>query len=984
MHSLAAQPIVARFRIFVSYSRHDAASADALVNALIARGFEVTIDRRNLEFGVKWQAELAEFIRLSDTVIWLVSEASIHSQWVNWELDEVSKRNKRLVPVMVGDTPRDKLPRQIGEIQILPFEGLFDPVRDLDPLVHVLETDHDWLKESSRLFDRAYEWLAKHRTTALLLRGAALSGAERWKDNRPAKAPAPAPEVLDLILSSRQAATRTHRRWIGGSLLVAIGALILATFAFLQRNQALLSQSRFLSNVANERTEAGDPGTGMLLALEGLPTWPIAIDRPLAIEALRSLYKGTFALRESLLLAGHADDVNDVAFSSNGKRLLSTSDDGTVRVWSPKSSKQLMVISGHEKAVLNAVHQGQRERLLQAAFSPNDKILVTVSALDPAIHVWDAQTGTEIKQLTGHLEGVLGITFDSTGKRLASGSADRTARIWSIADAEMPTIVLRGHQDWVNSVTFSHDNTLVLTASKDRHAKLWELPTGHLRADFIHPDDVLGAEFNSTLDRILTWSRSAVLLWDSHSADLITTLEGHSDDIQSATFSHDGLSIATASKDQRIGIWDARTGDLRKMLDGHTDMVTRTKFSSNDQFLASSSRDGRAIIWDARIGQRRSVLGGHQGPIFDVVFSPDDKFVATASRDRTARLWALEGGPSVRVLRAHTKAINGLDISHDGTQLATASDDNTAAIWEFETGNLITKLEEHKSAVRQVSFDSSGERLVSASDDRTAIIWAISRRKAQVRLIGHDKPVNDASFCASGLFVVTASDDRTAAIWQGIDGQRNTVLRGHTAEVLSARCNARGDRVVTASLDSTARIWDVRSGEELAILTGHDAAVTSAAFSPDGSIIMTSSVDGTARLWSAEDGNIIATFPKYTKPLVHVTMSDNGKFIVTGAVDGTSSVWDGRTFQLEAIYTEHQSNVSANRFRPGTLDVASSSGNGEIHFWKVFDSVSDLVTHARQRVPRCLTSKQRLVNSLDEGQPAWCRQMVKWRGIGPL
>jgi hypothetical protein len=68
----------------------------------------VTIDRRDLPFGEKWQAELAEFIRLSDTVVWLVSEASIQSKWVNWELDEVAKRNKRLVPLMVTEVPTAK------------------------------------------------------------------------------------------------------------------------------------------------------------------------------------------------------------------------------------------------------------------------------------------------------------------------------------------------------------------------------------------------------------------------------------------------------------------------------------------------------------------------------------------------------------------------------------------------------------------------------------------------------------------------------------------------------------------------------------------------------------------------------------------------------------------------------------------------------------------------------------------------------------
>src|SRR5262249_13917976 len=130
------------------------------------------------------------------------------------------------------------LPRQLGEIHILPTTGVFDLARDLDALVGVLETDRAWLKQASRLQDRANEWLSKGRSSALLLSHGALTDAERWKDHRPAKAPAPAQEVLDLLLASRQAGTRRQRWWVGGSFAAAAGALALATFAYVKSIEA--------------------------------------------------------------------------------------------------------------------------------------------------------------------------------------------------------------------------------------------------------------------------------------------------------------------------------------------------------------------------------------------------------------------------------------------------------------------------------------------------------------------------------------------------------------------------------------------------------------------------------------------------------------------------------------------------------------------------------------------------------------------------
>jgi tetratricopeptide (TPR) repeat protein len=240
------------FTIFISYSRRNTPIADALVDKLIERGFQVKIDRRSLEFGEEWKAELAEFIRLSDTVIWLISTPSITSTWVNWELDEVLKRSKRLVPIVIDNFDRDQLPRQLGEIHLLPAEGTFALERDIGLLVRVLETDHVWLREGTRLADRAQEWEDAHsNSAALLLRGPALRAAEYWKDARPPKAPTPPQAVLELILASRRSATYRQRWWTIGSLAIAILSLGLAGTAYFEQTRAVaqsdLASKRFVA-----------------------------------------------------------------------------------------------------------------------------------------------------------------------------------------------------------------------------------------------------------------------------------------------------------------------------------------------------------------------------------------------------------------------------------------------------------------------------------------------------------------------------------------------------------------------------------------------------------------------------------------------------------------------------------------------------------------------------------------------------------------
>lgn len=237
-------------KVFVSYSRRDSAIADALVEALTAQDFDVLIDRRSLPFGEKWQAELAEMIRTSHSVVWLISEASIRSEWVNWELDEVARRSKRLVPVMIGDVPHDQLPRQLGEIRVLPASGTFDVGRDLELLVGVLQSDRDWLRTAGRLEDRAHEWKGRGRAFELLLRGSALAAAERWKDERPLKAPAPAADVLDLLHASRRATTRRQRLAAIFGFSLAVVASAAALYMLALRDLATESERQARSNEA--------------------------------------------------------------------------------------------------------------------------------------------------------------------------------------------------------------------------------------------------------------------------------------------------------------------------------------------------------------------------------------------------------------------------------------------------------------------------------------------------------------------------------------------------------------------------------------------------------------------------------------------------------------------------------------------------------------------------------------------------------------
>jgi tetratricopeptide (TPR) repeat protein len=233
--------------VFISYARLDAGIADRLVADLEAKGISVTIDRRDLPYGEEWQSELAGFIHGADTVVWLVSSNSLASRWCNWELGEVQRTSKRLIPLRVADVAPEELPEALGRIHLLPAEGTYDPALHLDALVTTLNTDHRWIKDHTRLAGDAATWLAAGRSRDLLLRGRALADAEAWRDRRPASAPPVSPETLDLILESRRGATGRLRQLSGVAVAVALALAVLAVVAVLQRNDAEAQRASALS-----------------------------------------------------------------------------------------------------------------------------------------------------------------------------------------------------------------------------------------------------------------------------------------------------------------------------------------------------------------------------------------------------------------------------------------------------------------------------------------------------------------------------------------------------------------------------------------------------------------------------------------------------------------------------------------------------------------------------------------------------------------
>ncbi|MFO1101423.1 MAG: TIR domain-containing protein [Methylocystis sp.] len=915
-----------KLKIFISYSRRDALAADALVGALISRGFEVTIDRRDLPFGEKWQGELAEFIRLSDTVIWLISYASVHSSWVNWELDEVTKRSKRLVPVMVGPTAREMLPRQLGEIHILPVEGVFNLGRDLDALVQVLETDRSWLKEASRLQDRATEWLTKKRTPALLLSRGALADAERWKALRPAKAPAPAQEVLDLLLASHQAATRRQRRWISAALGVTSGALFLSGLAVWQWSQAesrtQLAQeqkARYFGARAENAVKESDVDLAkwaFTQATEAVGSHPL-VPGNIAVGAEILRYDHLKAL-----LVGSESPLKLTVLSPDGYRVLTVSEDGAAAVWNALTGQRLLVLPDKAKV---------------AAFSPDGRRIASAwdDGFGGVARLSDAKTGETLRVLAGDVSEVQSIRFSPEGSLCAAAIYGGTIHIWKVTDGESVRVLKEAGE----AFSFDESGQLIVSGGDDGWLNVWDVQTGilstHIPVVRRKANSGFGvriASFRPGKNEVLATAHDRVMIFDENKRPEIVR-------------SYDGYDYPWEAY-----LWSAKDGRLMQTFRGHTGPIYDAKFSADGNRLLTASFDATARLWDVETGREIQTFRGHSGAVYRAIFSHSDTRVWTASDDTTVRQWDIETGGSIRVMRGHRAPVHSLDISRDNRHVISASSlpharvcshdaceefDPIARVWGIEPQGLVRTLGGFRKKIVSLAHSPRGKSVAVVGDDGVAEVWDLTAGEKAQAIRGHEGAILAVGYSPDGARLVTASEDHTARVWDTVSLANVAVLKGHTATVWAVHYSRDGTKIVTASEDGTARLWDSQTGQLLFTLGGHEQPISDAGFNFDERFIFTLPYNGEIAIWRSDSGSLIHRLKGHEGPVLSVAFTPDGARVVSASDDRTVRVWDAQSGHLLHVLTGHSKRVTALRVTPDSQWAISASDDGTARIWNI-------------------------------------------------
>jgi WD40 repeat protein/transcriptional regulator with XRE-family HTH domain len=371
--------------------------------------------------------------------------------------------------------------------------------------------------------------------------------------------------------------------------------------------------------------------------------------------------------------AGSGFGISGIAFSPDGKYMVSTSTDGTARLWEVATGQFIHFIGGRGNA------------LQDVAFSPDGKFLA-IAGGDQVARVWDMQKTFGGRQLIGHTGPVWQALFSPDGKRVVTASGDRTARIWDAITGQA-LITLTGHLDEVRSATFSPDGKQVLTASADHSARLWDATSGQELRRFEVDTDLVGeAVFSPDGKYLVTTSWDSMARdWDDQTGKLILTYRNQGPShINRIAFSPDGKAVATTGDDHTTRIWNPLSGQELMIFKEQSDAVlgaVGVAFSPDGKSVVTASWDGVVRLWDMHTGQNVRNFTGHLGHAFGVAFSPDGKYVLSSGDDAMVRMWDVQTGQEVRRFAGHTAEVRDVTFSPDGKYILTASHDNTARLW---------------------------------------------------------------------------------------------------------------------------------------------------------------------------------------------------------------------------------------------------------------------------------------------------------------
>ncbi|KAF0153925.1 MAG: (Myosin heavy-chain) kinase [Syntrophaceae bacterium] len=522
----------------------------------------------------------------------------------------------------------------------------------------------------------------------------------------------------------------------------------------------------------------------------------------------------------------HASILTSIAVSPDGRYAVSGSWDKTLKLWDIATGREIRTMRGH------------KEKVLSVAFSPDGRhILSGPGAYDDVARLWSVDSGRLIRTFDvpeNLMDTIPSLAVTPDGKYAVMGNRNGLL-VWDMINPQMGYRTFRGYAKYVANVALSPDGQSVVSGGR-----LWDLSTCSLRRTYEGMSDSSRSVAVSP-DGKYVFSQSGDMplkLWEMETGKIVKEIQTRNL-VDAAAFTPDGKFVLTGENDGTLKLWDVSrkssgilAGDIvkgsaaekAKLLPGDIivsiDGVAMDTWSLFLSIIQTSP--GKTLAFVVRRGNE--TFQANMAPAATTVEDRDGK------KRTVGRVGITLGNEkSANVFQGHQKAIKSLAVSSDGRYAVSATGYDPAKLWDVETGkeirtflniNAILKKTENASLV---DISQDGRRVITAGFAYNAPpikLWDRATGE-MIRSFGdasHSKSswIWDLAFTPDGRFAVSAGGDNIIRLWDVDRGAEVRSFEGHGGAIRSIAVSRDGKRLLSASNDGTARLWDIATGREIA------------------------------------------------------------------------------------------------------------------------------------------------------------------------
>lgn len=410
--------------------------------------------------------------------------------------------------------------------------------------------------------------------------------------------------------------------------------------------------------------------------------------------------------------------INAIAVLPDGKNVIMASG-AKLKIWGLKSGAEKQSLAGHNgwKPGQTFMTGGETD-ILAVAVSQDGRKVVTSSA-DRTLKLWNLQEAREEISYVGHSGPVNAVALTDNGHLAVSGSSDKTIKVWDLKRAKVPSISI-GHFLKINTLSISPDGRLLVSGSDDNTIKVWELEKRQEICTFTgHRGSVMAVAVTSDNRYVVSsadLNDGTLRMWDLIKGDQVGCLKSVKDSIRALALTPDGrkavygfgagivrIDDCRLSIGQTLKAWnlDDREAEDRSIdgipiydvmdepdpMDHHT-LQTLAVMPDNKRIITGST-DKTLKILALKTWAPLNTLSGHSGSVQSVAVTRDGKFAVSGSTDQTVRIWDLIKNKPVFTLVGHTGIVSCVSLTPCDSYIVSVSLDSSLKIWELANGKLI-------------------------------------------------------------------------------------------------------------------------------------------------------------------------------------------------------------------------------------------------------------------------------------------------------